>query len=341
MSQYDFVIKHAKRGEKVREIYRHLRVEFGLRAYSVPSVYRIVREFRCSTGKPEEESTRGRPIDTQLVPAIYRVLRHEPYSSVRDIAKTLNSNPATIYRHLTKYMGLVFKHTKWIPHLLLKVQKEKRVHDAKELLLILKEARSIKWMNIFTGDESMFILHYSTKGAWVEWDEKPPESEQTKIQTLKIMITVIWGVSGICVLDMLPHDTTFNSEYFINNIVNEFVSCKAVQRVRTSHRKVWLHLDNCRVHNSKESNECFKANNIHRAPHPPYSPDIAPSDFFLFGYTKDKLKGRRFKSPDDIFEEIHSIISHISKEKLISVYTNWIKRCKRVIELNGDYFDKD
>lgn len=156
---------------------------------------------------------------------------------------------------------------------------------------------------------------------WMGWKKKT-ESKQTKIQTLKIMITVIWGVFGIWVLDMLPHDTAFNSEYFINNIVTEFVSCKAVQRVRTSHRKVWLYLDNCKGYNSKESNECFKANNIHRPPHPPYSPDIAPSDFFLYGYTKDKLKGRRFKSPEDIFEEIHSIISHISTEKLISVYMN-------------------
>jgi hypothetical protein len=26
-----------------------------------------------------------------------------------------------------------------------------------------------------------------------------------------------------------------------------------------------------------------------RAPHPPYSPDLAPCDFYLFGYVKDRL----------------------------------------------------
>ena len=341
MSQYDYVINHAKRDDKVREIHRHCCIEFGLRAYSIPSIYRIVREFRCSNSKPKEESTRGRPIDTQLVRAVRGVLKNEPYSSVRSIAQTLNSNPATIYRYLTKYIDLVYKHTKWIPHFLLSFQKEKRVQDAKELMCLLKGAQSNKWMNIFTGDESMFILHYSVKGAWVEYDENPPESEQTKIQTMKIMITVIWGISGICVLDMLPQGMKFNSNYFINNIVNKFASCEAVQRVRTSHRRVWLHLDNCKVHNSNESKESFKANNIHRTPYPPYSPDIAPSDFFLFGYVKDKLRGQRFKSPEHLFEEIHSIITHISKEKLISVYQNWMKRCERIIELKGNYFDKD
>jgi hypothetical protein len=35
-------------------------------------------------------------------------------------------------------------------------------------------------------------------------------------------------------------------------------------------------------------------------PHPPYSPDLAPCDFFLFQKMKLKLKGHRF----DITEEI-------------------------------------
>ena len=78
MSQYDYVINHAKRDDKVREIHRHCCIEFGLRAYSIPSIYRIVREFRCSNSKPKEESTRGRPIDTQLVRAVRGVLKNEP-----------------------------------------------------------------------------------------------------------------------------------------------------------------------------------------------------------------------------------------------------------------------
>ena len=55
-------------------------------------------------------------------------------------------------------------------------------------------------------------------------------------------------------------------------------------------RKIWLHLDNCKVHNSKKTSEAIEQFGFKRAPHPPYSPDIAPSDFFLFGYTKTKLK---------------------------------------------------
>jgi hypothetical protein len=38
-------------------------------------------------------------------------------------------------------------------------------------------------------------------------------------------------------------------------------------------------------------------------PHPPYSPDLAPCDFFLFPKMKLKLKGRRFETNEDIRAE--------------------------------------
>jgi histone-lysine N-methyltransferase SETMAR len=40
--------------------------------------------------------------------------------------------------------------------------------------------------------------------------------------------------------------------------------------------------------------------------HPPYSPDLAPSDFFLFPKIKEILKGRHFDETDDGSSEGHS-----------------------------------
>ena len=64
-----------------------------------------------------------------------------------------------------------------------------------------------------------------------------------------------------------------------------------------------------------------------RAHHPVYSPDIAPSDFCLFGYIKGKLKGCSLKSLDDLKEKIHEILSNTSHEFRKSVFENWIYRC--------------
>jgi hypothetical protein len=39
-------------------------------------------------------------------------------------------------------------------------------------------------------------------------------------------------------------------------------------------------------------------------PHPPYSPDLAPSDFHLFGSLKDAISGKRFGGDDEVIEEV-------------------------------------
>jgi hypothetical protein len=48
-------------------------------------------------------------------------------------------------------------------------------------------------------------------------------------------------------------------------------------------------------------------NNMVIIPHPPYSPDLAPSDFALFPKLKMKLNGRRFETVSDIQRVLDSI----------------------------------
>jgi hypothetical protein len=78
-------------------------------------------------------------------------------------------------------------------------------------------------------------------------------------------------------------------------------------------RKIWLHLDNCRVHNSKQSSEKIVASVFKRTPHPPYSPDVAPSDFFLFGYVMHELEGKHYTSEDELYEDIVGILMKTTK----------------------------
>jgi hypothetical protein len=40
--------------------------------------------------------------------------------------------------------------------------------------------------------------------------------------------------------------------------------------------------------------------------HPPDSPDLAPSDYHLFGPLKDALRGRHFASDEDVKEVVHA-----------------------------------
>jgi hypothetical protein len=75
-------------------------------------------------------------------------------------------------------------------------------------------------------------------------------------------------------------------------------------------------------------------------PHPAYSPDIAPSDFFLFGFLKEKLPEYHIPDRESLKSTIMHIFSEMPEETLVAVFETWPKRLKWVIEHNGEYFRK-
>jgi len=278
-------------------------------------------------------------IDTQLLNQIENVLIDEPFSSIRYIAHITKSCPATVYRYVTIHLQRKYHHTRWVPHDLTPPQCKERAEKCMELAAILEMCKKRNWHGIITGDESMFTLSYGISGAWIEDGEKPPTMNGSKIQNEKIMITVMWSISGIIVLNMLPKGESFDSSYFIDNIIYEADQNPTIQKWRKTYGKIWVHLDNCRVHNSRVSMERMKQIKFERTPHPPYSPDIAPSDFFLFGYVKEKLKGQKFIARDELYEAVHSILSGISEDLILRVFESWITRCYAVSARNGSYSD--
>ena len=69
-------------------------------------------------------------------------------------------------------------------------------------------------------------------------------------------------------------------------------------------------------------------------PQPPYSPDMAPCDFFLFPKIKRTLKGRRFTS-NDIKSASLKELNAIPKIEFQNCFGDWKKRWRKCIISNG------
>jgi hypothetical protein len=91
---------------------------------------------------------------------------------------------------------------------------------------------------------------------------------------------------------------------------------------------VWLHADNARPHTAKVSTDYVTRNRMKRAPHPPDSPDLASSDFFLFGYVKRKLMGYRAESESELLVGIGVILAEIPRDILNAVFSSGWTDCK-------------
>ena len=74
--------------------------------------------------------------------------------------------------------------------------------------------------------------------------------------------------------------------------------------------------------------------------HPVYSPDLAPSDFHLFGPLKNALRGRRFAADDEVKEAVNDWL----RSQPQTFFSNGIKkltdRWTKCIEKKGDYVEK-
>jgi histone-lysine N-methyltransferase SETMAR len=177
-----------------------------------------------------------------------------------------------------------------------------RVAKCGKLLRVLEAMQRIYFHHIITGDESWFYPKYQHTSQWSISGNEVPQKVNLATGTAKFMLMAVWGVNGFHLLDVMPSQCRFNAQYFREHVMMPLVQMVFPQK------RIWytprfnVHLDNCPVHFSKVTEHLFIENQLLHVSHPPYSPDLAPSDFWLFGRIKTGFVGRRFAEPDELLE---------------------------------------
>lgn len=75
-------------------------------------------------------------------------------------------------------------------------------------------------------------------------------------------------------------------------------------------------------------------------PHVPYSPDLAPADFWLFPQVKRMLGGQLFTRQQEMETAVEGSFREMWKNGPVNVMDRWLKRLKKCIEVEGDYIEK-
>jgi len=102
-----------------------------------------------------------------------------------------------------------------------------------------------------------------------------------------------------------------------------------------------LHHDNAPAHNALSVKRYLAKNNIPVMEHPPYSPDLAPCDFFLFPKIKSALKGTRFESVDTVKAKAMQLLNSITQDDLQHCFQQWKIRMEQCRDRGGDYIEGD
>jgi histone-lysine N-methyltransferase SETMAR len=167
------------------------------------------------------------------------------------------------------------------------------------------------------------------------------EKERQVCSNIKSMLILFFYIRGILHKEfVLPGQTVTGKLY-----------CKVLRQLRENVRSKWpemwkngdwfLHHDNAPAHTSLIVREFPKKNNMTTVPHPAYSPDLAPCDFYVFPKMKLRLKGRHFVSIEDIQAELQQILNTLMPADFSECFLKWQNRWNRCIQAQGDYFEGD
>jgi histone-lysine N-methyltransferase SETMAR len=131
----------------------------------------------------------------------------------------------------------------------------------------------------------------------------PPKKAKAIFFAGKIMATVFWDSKGIIHLDFLTGQKTINAQYY-STLLNEKVKSAIRLKRRKMQDSVCFLQGNARPHTATLMMATLLNLKWDVLPHPPYSPDLALSDYYLFGPMKGGLGGKRFRNNEEVIAAV-------------------------------------
>ena len=146
---------------------------------------------------------------------------------------------------------------------------------------------------------------------------------------------------GIVHQEFVPPGMTVNADFYCDVLRRLRENVRRMRPQKWQNQNLIINHDNATTHRSFKVSQFLSKNNMTVIPHPPYSPDLAPCDFFLFPKLKLRMKGRRFDTNEEIQEESQRVLDTIPKRDFQGCFQAWQKRWDRCIRAKGQYFEGD
>jgi histone-lysine N-methyltransferase SETMAR len=329
----------------VSEIHQRLVKYSGTDAPSFPTVSRWVLLFQRGRSSLEDDERPGRPISTSYeenILKIQQIVRTDRRLKLREIAKDMDISKSSVYKILTENLGMRKISARWVPKLLTLSEKQIRVQFCQENLdFIADEPDFIS--TLVTGDETWcYYYDPETKEQSKQWKTKrsPVQVKAKREKSAgKVMATVFWDCEGVLLLEFMPKKSTITGLSYVQTIKNLNAAIQEKRGRQARKKKRILH-DNAPSHTARISTQALLQCKFEQMFHPPYSPDLAPSDYYLFRNLKNHLKGKRYQDDNEVKEAVQSYFDNLPQSHFLTGLESLISKWQRCIELQGDYIEK-
>ncbi len=227
---------------------------------------------------------------------------------MREVSAETGISRSTVQRVLRKDLRLRHVSAKFVLKILTQEQKDFRLRICQEHLDHFNQEGLPFLQRIVTGDESSLpTFDPETKiktSKWVPRDECHLRKALHACTRKTTMLTTFFDCNGLIHVEFEPRGKTVTAEAY----------CVTLGRLREKIRRkrpdLWvmengwwcylLHHDNTTPHTSTITLAAYGETNTELLAHPPYSPDLAPSDYFLFSELKSHMRGVAYRNIDQL-----------------------------------------
>ena len=344
--EFRVLIKHYfLEGLASSEIHARLNTAHGDQAPSYATVKRWVANFRRGDFPVEDSPRSGRPATAstaQNVEKIRNEICNDRQITVRELADTAKISIGSTFTLLNQQLKVRKLKSKWVPRHLTDAQEASRVHVSKNNLKFLRSNPADFWRRFITVDET-WVHHYTPQDSeasrgWVFPGEEPAKEIRKGPSAGKVFATIFWDCRGIVLIDYLSKGRTVTGDYY-SKLLTRVNDKLRSSRPNLQRKTVLFHHDNASPHTCALTQAKMKELGFKNVEHPAYSPDLAPSDYFLFKNLKKHLAGKKFSTDEEVMGAVEAHFGakdeRYFSEGLKAIENRW----ERCIELGGEYIE--
>ena len=313
---------------------------------SQATVYRWYKHFNSGNFDVNDEHRSGRPrsgITPENISAVLNCINEDARYTLEDLARIVGISTATVHRILTKHIKVSKVCARWVPHILTDAQKAQRLQSAKLLLKKYKSCDKKRLSELLTGDETWVYFFEPQRRVdnkqWIKKGQPRPTIAKRSRSAKKVMYAIFFNSNGPVAQIPTPNGKTVTGKFYRDTVLKQVKKKYQKKRPATGLRGIHLIHDNASAHKSQLVQDFLDKEKVVQLPHPPYSPDLSPCDFFLFPRLKKMLAGRRYNSKSALGSAVHQCLNSIPVKDYQAAFTDWISRLQKCVSVNGDYFE--
>ena len=264
--------------------------------------------------------------------------------SIETISAQFDVSVGTVHIIIREELKMRKICAKFVPRGLREDQKERLCRDTMEMVELINSDLVVLDALVICDESWIYCYNPETKRQSSQWKHagspRPKKVRQSK-STHKLLMISFFDSTGMIYMHWVPTGQTVNKEYYVEVLREPSKRFRRKRPVLFKSGHWHFYQDNEPVHNSIFVTDYLTKMGIKTVPHLPYSPDLAPCDFWLFLKLKEKLRGYRYETIEEMKEAVTKVIDTLTQDDSHGAFEKLLERYNKCIADRGCYFEGD